>query len=123
MNIKIDINRSVWKANKYEIVHFYGTDIRVQDRATIFANKLVALTERTANRDLYDVWFFFRNGFPISDGVIFERTGKHTKDFLRDLKIELEKYGERYNILDGLGEVLSEKQKFFVKEKLLTELR
>lgn len=46
----------------------------VQDRASIFANKLVALTERNANRDIYDVYFFFKNYFPINRELIVERT-------------------------------------------------
>jgi hypothetical protein len=34
----------------------------------------VALLERNANRDIYDVWFFFKNNFEINDDLIFERT-------------------------------------------------
>jgi predicted nucleotidyltransferase component of viral defense system len=122
INIKIDISRNIWKSNQYEIVNFYGTDIRVQDKATIFANKLVALTERSTNRDIYDVWFFFQNMFPISEAVIQERTGKTTREFLKTVEQKLQKLPKNYNILDGLGEVLTEKQKYFVKEKLISEL-
>ncbi len=86
INIKIDISRNIWKSNHYEIVNFYGTDIRVQDKATIFANKLVALTERSTNRDIYDVWFFFKNMFPISEAVIWERTGKTSTEFLKEVE-------------------------------------
>jgi predicted nucleotidyltransferase component of viral defense system len=122
INIKIDVSRKIWKSNQYEIVNFYGTDIRVQDKATIFANKLVALTERSTNRDIYDVWFFFKNMFPISEAVIRERTGKTTKELLKEVEQKLQKLEKHYNILDGLGEVLTEKQKYFVREKLITEL-
>ena len=66
INIKVDISRKVWKQNEYEIVNFYGTDIRVQTRPTIFANKLMALLERSTNRDIYDVWFFFVHLFDIN---------------------------------------------------------
>jgi predicted nucleotidyltransferase component of viral defense system len=122
INIKIDVSRKIWKTNQYEIVNFYGTDIRVQDKATIFANKLVALTERSTNRDIYDVWFFFKNMFPISEAVLQERTRKTTKEFLTVVEQKIQKLTKNHNILDGLGEVLTEKQKYFVKEKLISEL-
>ena len=122
INIKIDVSRKIWKSNRYEIVNFYGTDIRVQDRATIFANKLVAITERSTNRDIYDVWFFFKNMFPISEAVVGERTGKTTWELLKVIEQKLKNLPKSYSILDGLGEVLTEKQKYFAREKLITEL-
>ena len=122
INIKIDISRNVWKNNNYEIKNFYGTDIRMQDKSTIFSNKLVALTERNTNRDIYDVWFFFKNWFDINEALIEERTGKNLVDFLKEIRSKLQKLWESYNILDGLGEVLTEKQKYFVKKQLVSEL-
>jgi predicted nucleotidyltransferase component of viral defense system len=76
MNVKIDISRKIWDNNNYEIVNFFGTDINVQTKDTIFANKLVALTDRKslANRDIYDIYFFFKNSFDINEDLIFERT-------------------------------------------------
>jgi predicted nucleotidyltransferase component of viral defense system len=47
----------------------------VHDKSTIFANKLVALTERNTNRDIYDVFFFIQQNFDINEDVILERTG------------------------------------------------
>jgi len=122
VNIKIDISRNIWNSNQYEIRNFYGVDIRTQDKATIFANKLVALIERNTNRDIYDVYFFFQNNFPINQKVIFERTGKNTHDFFSEILEKLEKLGPKYNILDGLWEVLDDKQKSFTKNKLISEL-
>jgi len=74
INIKIDVNRTIWENNIYEFVNFYWTTIKVQNKSTIFANKLVALIERHTNRDIYDVFFFFQNMFDINDKIIFERT-------------------------------------------------
>lgn len=122
INIKIDVSRKVWKSNHYEIVNFYGTDICVQDKGTIFANKLVAFTERSANRDIYDIWFFFKSTFPINQALIQERTGNDAREFLKDVKQKLLKLGKNYNILDWLGEVLTDKQKYFVKTALVAEL-
>lgn len=122
INIKIDISRHVWKSNSYEIRNFYGIDIRVQDKATIFANKLVALTQRNTNRDIYDVWFFFKNSFEINENIINERTGQALNIFLEQVIKKIEALSNNYNILDWLWEVLTEKQKFFVKNNLIWEL-
>lgn len=127
MNIKIDINRNIWKNNEYEIVNFYWTDIKVQNKSTIFANKLVALVERVANRDIYDVYFFLQNNFEINEKVIFERTGKYKKELFVEIIKKLKKISENtsgwYKILDWLWELLKdEKHKSFVKNKLVKEL-
>ncbi|MBS8121534.1 nucleotidyl transferase AbiEii/AbiGii toxin family protein [Candidatus Vampirococcus lugosii] len=116
VNIKIDINRKIWKNNKYEIVNFYGTDIKVQDKSTIFANKLVSFIERNANRDIYDIYFFFKNLFDVNEKVIEERTGKTYKKALIQIREKLEKSPKNYKILDGLGEVLTQDQKNFCKK-------
>lgn len=124
MNIKIEINTRIWTENQYEMVSFFGLDILAQDRSTIFANKLVALTDRSTivNRDIYDVYFFFHHMFPINDALIMERTGKTTTEYLRYLQLYLEKNANPKNLLDWLGEVLDPKQKSWVKEKLWNEL-
>jgi len=121
-NIKIDINRKVWKSNKYELVDFFGTTIKVQDKSTIFANKLVALIERFTNRDIYDVYFFFQNIFDINEELIFERIWKTKKELFISIKEKLQKLSKNYKILDWLWELLDEKQKSFVKNKLIQEL-
>lgn len=122
VNIKIDINRTIRENNKYEILDFYGTDIKVQDKWTIFANKLVALTERHTNRDIYDISFFFNNSFPINEHIIQERTWVDLSSLLKIIKDKLEKLSENYKILDGLWEVLDDEQKKIVKNTLISNL-
>jgi hypothetical protein len=104
------------------MVNFYGTDIRVQDSSTIFANKLVALTERNTNRDIYDVYFFFQKFSLINEGVILERTRKTTRELFVVIRDKLKHLPKSHKILDGLWEVLTEKQKSFVKTRLIPEL-
>lgn len=123
INIKIDINRNIWKNNFYEINNFYWTDILTQDKKTIFSNKLVALTERNTNRDIYDVYFLFKNNFEINEDLIFERTWWNKKELFLKIIKKLENLWENYKILDWLWEVLKdENHKNFVKSKLLKEL-
>ena len=122
-NIKIDVNRKIWKANKYDYVDFFWTMIQVQNKETIFANKLVALLERFTNRDIYDVYFFFKNFFDINEKVIFERTWLSLNELFKKIIEKLDKLPKNYKILDWLWELLDEKQKDFVKNKLISELK
>jgi len=122
INIKIDINRKLWKHNQYKTVDFYGTQIKVQDKATIFANKLVALMERNTNRDIYDVYFMFTHMFAIHEALIMERTWKSSKELFKHIAAKLRWLPKNYKILDWLGELLNEKQKAFVKEHLVKEI-
>lgn len=122
-NIKIDVNRKIWKANKYDYVDFFWTMIKVQSKETIFANKLVALLERFTNRDIYDVYFFFKNFFDINEKVIFERTWLSLNELFKKIIEKLDKLPKNYKILDWLWELLDEKQKDFVKNKLISELK
>ena len=122
-NIKIDVNRKIWKANKYDYVDFFWTMIKVQNKETIFANKLVALLERFINRDIYDVYFFFKNFFDINEKVIFERTWLSLNELFKKIIEKLDKLPKNYKILDWLWELLDEKQKDFVKNKLISELK
>jgi len=96
--------------------------VRVQTKETIFANKIVALWERMANRDIYDAYFFFQQLFSINEMVVKERTGKSVKEILSAVGEQLKTLPNTYKILDGLGEVLTEKQKMRVKKHLITEL-
>lgn len=122
INIKIDINRKIWESNKYEFVDFYGTTIQVQDKSTIFANKLVALTERSTNRDIYDVYFFFQKLFDINVDLVLERTGHDIKFVYHQIIDKLNTLPLRYKILDGLWELLDTKQKHRTKTHLISSL-
>ena len=121
-NIKIDVSRKIWISNAYEFVDFYGTMIQTQDKSTIFANKLVALTQRSTNRDIYDVYFFFQQWFDINTHIITERIGGSIEDLYVQILTKLQNLPPHYKILDGLWEVLNISQKKRVKEKLVSEL-
>lgn len=124
MNIKIEMNKRIRTANKYETINFFGVDVKVMEKSTIFANKLVALTDRNkvANRDFYDIYFFFRNWFSINESVITERTWKSLLEYLQYL-LEFIWKTDTKNILHWLGEVLDDKQKLWVKNDLINQLK
>jgi hypothetical protein len=74
------------------------------------------------NRDIYDVYFFFKNLFPINEEMVEEATWKTLKELFIRLKQKLENLPKNSKILSWLWEVLNNKQKAFMKEKLLKEL-
>jgi len=91
--LKIDVTAPPQKFNQYEPVRLAEIDriVRCQTIETMFANKLVALIERwerngsIAGRDLYDVHYFFLNGFRYDEKIITERRRQTLTAFLKQL--------------------------------------
>jgi predicted nucleotidyltransferase component of viral defense system len=120
-NIKIDINRNLF-GSEYEVRAFNGVSMIVMIQEDMFAHKLVAMHERIGetNRDIFDVWFFAKNNWGVTKQIIKTRTGLEYKDFLELCINELEGLKDT-NILKGLGELVNEKQKAWVKSRLVIE--
>jgi hypothetical protein len=117
-NIKVEINRRSNSA-EYEVLRYLGIPMKVMVREDMFANKLIAMCERIdrTNRDIYDVWFFLNNNWPINAKLIEGRTGVKFKNYLKHCIKMLEGIPER-SILAGIGELLDNKQKIWAKENL-----
>lgn len=121
-NVKVEVNRRDF-GSKYVIKPYLGIPMKVMVPEDMAANKLVAFYERIgkANRDIYDIWFFFSNNWSINQELVEKRTGMPFKDFLEACSRLLEKMDNK-NILSGMGEILDAKQKVWVKNKLKDEL-
>ncbi|HEC91406.1 MAG TPA: nucleotidyl transferase AbiEii/AbiGii toxin family protein, partial [Candidatus Atribacteria bacterium] len=67
-NIKIEVNRREF-GSKYEIKSYLGISMKIMVKEDMLSHKLVAMYERLskANRDIFDVWFFLKNDFPINE--------------------------------------------------------
>ena len=95
--IKLGLIDSALKSNTYS--SFYLDEIDrfafCQTPDTMFANKLVAVTDRykkhkmIAGRDIYDIHHFFLSGFDYNKKVIKERTGKQPINYFKDLNYKL----------------------------------
>ncbi len=120
-NIKIEINKRFF-GSKYEVKQYLGIAMQVMVMKDMVAHKLVAMHERIGktNRDIFDVWFFFNNNWPINKKIVEERTNMTYKAFLQTCINDLEAMSN-HNILSGIGELLDEKQKAWVKTKLIPE--
>jgi hypothetical protein len=91
-------------------------------RRDMVAHKMVAMFERLgkSNRDIFDVWFFLKNNWPINEKIIEQRTDLSMKQFLQKCITMLEGMSNR-GILSGVGELLDTQQKLWAKEKLKSE--
>jgi len=117
-NIKIEVNRRNFDS-KYEVVNYYGISMLVMAKEDMFAHKIVAMYERIGKtgRDIFDVWYFLQNEWPINKQIVENRTKVSYKEFLsKSIKI-LEKFNNK-DILAGIGELLDEKQKAWARENL-----
>ena len=121
-NIKIEISiRGL--DNHYQILDYFGTSVLVMKKEDMFANKLIALCQRrnVANRDLFDLDYFFSNHWDINEDIIKLRTGKSINEYLGDCIKSVEGVNNN-QILHGLGELVNEQQKQSVKENLKKDL-
>lgn len=121
-NIKLEVNTRDF-GSRYEIQSYLGIAMKVMVKEDIFAHKLCAWHERygTTNRDMYDVCFFYKKFWEPNESIIKDRTGIDYREFLKFMLNKLETDPPR-DILSGLGELLNEKQKSWVKNKLKDDL-
>ncbi len=124
-NIKVEVNIRMLMPNlkeHYEMKEHLGISMLVGKKDYLFGSKLAALTLRseTAMRDIYDIWFFGKNNWDVNVDVIKVRTKKNVKEHLSDCIAVIEQIKDN-QILQGLGELLNEKEKARVKTHLRKE--
>ena len=119
--IKVEVNRRQF-GSKYELKTLLGISMLVMVQEDVFAHKLMAMHERIGktSRDVYDVWFFLENRWPINKEIVENRSGKTFKETLQLTADQLENLDNRH-ILDGLGDFLTEPQKDWARAKLKSE--
>ncbi len=120
--IKIEISKRP-TISSYEVKNYLGVPMLIMREEDLSANKLIALVERSkyASRDLYDVWFILKNNWPINETIIQKRTGKNLKEHLAHALEFVKKYPED-KMLFGLGELIDDKTKRWVREHLREDL-
>jgi predicted nucleotidyltransferase component of viral defense system len=120
-NIKVEVNKRAFGSH-YEVKEYLGIPMHVMNKQDMAAHKMVAMYERMgkANRDIYDVWYFLSNHWPINTHIIEQRTGMSYKEFLQACIDKLENMSNQ-GILSGIGELLDNKQKAWAKQHLRSE--
>lgn len=121
--IKIEISKRDYP-DKYINKNYFGILIPTMDPEFMLAHKLCAIMDRKKlqNRDLFDTWFMFDKQWDPNEDIISIRTGKSKIEYYKDLVKFIEKEVDKKYILEGLGEVIDEKHKNWVRDHLVEEL-
>ena len=121
-NLKIDISHRKYDI-EYEIKNLLGISIKTMKISDMFALKLVALLGRKkiADRDIFDCWWFMNRQTPVKKEIIEKLTQKRYSDYLQDCIEAIENLPKR-SLLYGLGELVEQDMKTFVRNKLRTEI-
>ncbi|MBC5623575.1 nucleotidyl transferase AbiEii/AbiGii toxin family protein [Butyricimonas sp. NSJ-56] len=119
--LKIEISNRQWN-NHYERKNLLGINMQVMVAPDMFAHKLCALLDRgeLTNRDIFDSWFFMQKQTPINKEIVEKRMEMSLADYMQKCIDHLESVSDR-GILNGLGELMDEDMKKFVRTKLRTE--
>jgi predicted nucleotidyltransferase component of viral defense system len=119
--LKVEISNRQFD-NHYEIKNLLGINIKVMILPDMFAHKLCALLDRNAitNRDIFDCWFFMDKQSPVNKHIVETRMNIPYEDYLQKCIDTLEDMKD-IGLLQGVGELLDNKMKTFVRTKLRTE--
>jgi hypothetical protein len=127
--LKVSASNIRIKTNQYKVQYFPEIDrlINSQTIDTMFANKLVAITDRytqhetVAGRDIYDIHHFFVQGYRYHGAVIQERTGLTPKKYFEKLIAFIRKHITQTIINEDLNSLLPNKQFQQVRKILIPE--
>jgi len=123
-NIKIEVSKRK-TSSKFKAKRFYGVSIPVMVLEDAMANKLMALVDRYrfANRDVFDAHYFLSlpEAGEINFDLVKAKLGLTPEQLFKKIikRISKKRPG---GMLQGMGELLTESQKRWVKEKLVDEL-
>lgn len=119
--IKIEISKRPVKTI-YEVKNYLGIPILIMNKEEMIAGKMAAFLTRKkfASRDLFDLWFFLKEGWEIEEKFLKEKTNLDIKKAI-NLSIKKIEDIKPEQLLQGLGDFLNEKQKYWVKTKLKEE--
>lgn len=117
--IKLEFLDKVCRANKYEPEYLSPIDrsAMCQTIDTMFAHKLVALVDRCerggsiAGRDVYDIHYFFLQGYDYNKEIIIERRGVSVLKYFQKLRRFVSDHVTRRILEEDLN-VLLEYKKF-----------
>ena len=124
-NIKIEINTRNQIKNiksKYELKKYLGISMMVAKKEYLFAGKISALTMRTktAMRDIYDINYFAKNNWDIDEEAVKSISNRDKKEQLLLYLEVIEKIKDN-EIMTGLGELVKEEEKEWIRKDLREE--
>lgn len=112
-NLKIEVSNRVFDSH-YQLRNLGSSLIPVMTKPDMLTHKLCAMQARKAPRDVFDVWFFLSQGWPLNEYIIKERTGKETTVFLSGCLNSVSSVNSA-SVMTEIGELLDDSMKHFVK--------
>lgn len=121
--IKVEVNTRHFE-NEYVRRDYRGYSVLVMKPEYMLAHKLCAVLDRKKlqNRDLYDVWWMLSRGYDLKEEIVEKRMGVSMKEYWGKLLKLVRGLPDNYDILSGLGEVMTKSKKDWTRAKLLSEL-
>ncbi|OGG15541.1 hypothetical protein A3D77_05865 [Candidatus Gottesmanbacteria bacterium RIFCSPHIGHO2_02_FULL_39_11] len=121
-NIKIELSKRPTLAH-YVPKSYLGISVLVMKEEDMAAYKLCTVLTRKkfASRDLFDLWYFLKNNWHITEEIVNKRIGLSLSDAIGKMENQV-KTVKNTDLLAGLGDLLDNKQKSWVREKLKEEL-
>lgn len=121
-NIKVEISRRD-SAGKFGVKNYLGIPMKVMESDDMFSCKLAALAGRkvAVARDFFDMHYFFSNNWDINNETVEKKTGENILEYTEKAVKIVEEFNNN-NILSGLGELITAKQKDWVKNNLKKDL-
>jgi predicted nucleotidyltransferase component of viral defense system len=120
-NLKIEISNRLFP-DGYEIKSYLGITMLVMNKKDMFAHKLCALLDRKVftARDVFDVYFYMKTQTPVNKEIIEQRMQMGFEEYMNACIEKIEQQNPK-KLLDGIGELIDEELKTFVRTKLKQE--
>lgn len=120
--LKVEISKRIVRSD-YRVKNFLGISMLVMKEEDMIAGKLAALLtrKRFATRDMFDLWFFLKENWQINEKFLEEKTDLSLSQALQKAQ-PLIKNVKPTELLAGLGDLIDEKQKAWVKAHLQKDL-
>ena len=120
--MKVEISNRLFN-NRYEIKNLLGINVKVMVQEDMFAHKLCALLDRNSitNRDIFDCWFFMQKQTAVNKSIIEFRMEMSFTNYMQKCIEQLEAMSDK-GLLQGMGELMDDKMKKFVRTKMRSEV-
>ena len=120
--LKVEISKRIMRT-AYTLKNYLGIPMLVMREEDMVAGKLAALLtrKRLATRDMFDLWFFLKESWQINEEFLKEKSGLSLKEALEKAQ-SVVKNVKPSDLLAGIGELLDNKQKAWVRGHLQDEL-
>jgi predicted nucleotidyltransferase component of viral defense system len=120
--LKVEISNRNFD-NHYELKNLLGINIKLLSLQDMFSHKLCALLDRNVvtNRDIFDCWFFMQKQVPINKTIVEVRMNMPLAEYLQKCIEQLESMSDK-GLMNGLGELMDDDMKKFVRTKLRSEI-